>query len=41
MEDPDLSQGHLFMDEADVDLNKLRATMMDGVGGHIDHTDAQ
>jgi hypothetical protein len=39
MEHPDLSQGNLLTDEVNVDLNMLRATMMDRVGGHVDGTD--
>ena len=39
MEDPNLSQGHLFADEVNVDLDMLRATMMDRVGGHVDRAD--
>ena len=39
MKDPNLSQGHLFADEVNVDLDMLRATMMDRVGGHIDRAD--
>jgi hypothetical protein len=39
MEDLELSQGHLFADEVNVNLEVLHATMMDGVGGHVDRTD--
>jgi len=39
MEDPDLSQGHLFVNKVDVDLDVLRASMMDNVGSHVDRTD--
>jgi hypothetical protein len=39
MEHPDLSQSNLLMDEVNVDLNMLHATMMDRVGGHVDGTD--
>jgi hypothetical protein len=34
----DLSQSNLLADEVIVDLNMLRATMMDEVGGHVDRT---
>ena len=39
MKDSNLAQGHLLMNEVDVDLNVLHVTMMDGVSHHIDGTD--
>jgi hypothetical protein len=39
MEHPDLSQSNLLTDEVNVDLNVLRATMTDRVGGHVDNID--
>jgi len=33
---PDLSQGNLVADEVNVDLDVLRATMVDRISGHID-----
>jgi hypothetical protein len=39
MEHPNLSQSNLLTDEVNVDLNILRAAMMDRVGGHVDSTD--
>jgi hypothetical protein len=38
MKNSKLPQGDLFTDEVDVNLDVLRATMMDWVGGHIDNT---
>jgi hypothetical protein len=38
MEDPNLSQSHLLTDEVDVDLDVLRAAMMNWVGCHVDST---
>ena len=39
MEHPDLSQRNLVTDEVNVNLNMLRAAMMNWVGGHVDRTD--
>jgi hypothetical protein len=39
MEHPNLSQSNLLVDKVDVDLNMLRATMMDRVSGHVDSAD--
>jgi hypothetical protein len=39
MEHPDLSQSNLLTNEMNIYLNMLRATMMNGIGGHIDSTD--
>ena len=39
MKDSNLAQGHLLMNEVDVDLDVLHVTMMDGVSHHIDGTD--
>ena len=36
MENTELSQSDLFADEVDVDLDVLRATVVDGVGSHVD-----
>jgi len=38
MEDPDLTQGHLLTDEVDVNLDVLRATMMNRIDYHVDCT---
>jgi len=34
-----LFESHFFVDEVDVDLDVLCATIMDGVGSHIKRTD--
>ena len=39
MKNPNLSQGDLLTDEVNVNLNVLRATMMNGVGCHVDSAD--
>ena len=39
MEDSNLTKSHLFADEVDVNLNVLRALVVDGVGRHVDGTD--
>ena len=39
MKNPNLSQGDLLKDEVKVNFNVLRATMMNGVGCHVDSTD--
>jgi hypothetical protein len=39
MKNSNLPQGHLLADEVDVNLDMLRAPMMDRVGCHIDSTD--
>ena len=36
MKHPELSQSNLFADEVDVDLDVLRAAVVDGVGSHVD-----
>jgi hypothetical protein len=36
MEHPNLSQGNLVADKVNVDLDVLRATMVDMISGHID-----
>ena len=38
MKNSELPQGDLLTNEVDVNLDVLRATMMDWVGGHIDST---
>jgi hypothetical protein len=38
MEHPNLSQGNLVADKVNVDLDVLRATMVDMISGHIDGT---
>lgn len=38
MEHPNLSQRTLLTDEVDANLNMLHATMMYGVGRHVDST---
>ena len=39
MKDPNLAQGDLLTDEVNVNLTVLRATMMNGVGCHVDSAD--
>jgi hypothetical protein len=39
MENPNLTKGHLFTDEVNVDLDVLHSLAMDGVGRHVDCTD--
>jgi hypothetical protein len=39
MENPNLTKGHLFADEVNVDLDVLRSLVVDGVGSHVDCTD--
>ena len=39
MNNTDFAQGHLLMDEVDVDLNVLGMAVMDRVGCHIDSAD--
>ena len=39
MKNPNLSQGDLLTDEVNINLNVLRATMMNGVGCHVDSAD--
>ena len=39
MKHPDLSQSNLLMDEVNIYLNMLRATMMNWIGSHVDSTD--
>lgn len=39
MQDANLSQRHLFMDEMDIDLDVLGATVLDRVGRHADNAD--
>ena len=39
MENTNFPQSNLLTDEVDVNLDMLRATMMDRVGGHIDRAD--
>ena len=34
-------ESHFFVDEVDVDLDVLCATIMDGIGSHINRTDKQ
>jgi RNase adaptor protein for sRNA GlmZ degradation len=38
MKDANLSEGHLLSDKVDVYLNGLRATMLDGIGRHVNST---
>jgi RNase adaptor protein for sRNA GlmZ degradation len=38
MKDTNLSKGHLFLDKVDVYLNVLHATMLDGIGRHVNST---
>jgi hypothetical protein len=38
MEHPNLSQSNLLTDEVNIYLNMLRATMINGIGGHVDST---
>ena len=39
MENPNLTKGHLFADEVNLDLDVLRSLVVDGVGRHVDGTD--
>ena len=39
MKDPNLAQGGLLTDEVNINLNVLRATMMNGIGCHVDSAD--
>jgi hypothetical protein len=39
MENPNLTKGHLFADEVNVNLDVLRSLVVDGVGRHVDGTD--
>jgi len=39
MENPNLTEGHLFADEVNVDLNVFRSLVVDGVGCHVDGAD--
>jgi hypothetical protein len=36
MENSNLTKGHLFADEVNVDLDVLRSLVVDGVGRHVD-----
>ena len=36
MKNSELAQSYLLADEVDVDLDVLRAAMVDGVGSHVD-----
>ena len=39
MKDPNLAQGDLLMDEVNINLNVLCATMMNEIGCHVDSAD--
>jgi hypothetical protein len=39
MENPNLTKGHLFADEVNVNLDVLRSLVVDGVGRHVDGAD--
>jgi hypothetical protein len=39
MENSNLTKGHLFADEVNVDLDVLRSFVVEGVGRHVDDTD--
>ena len=39
MQDTEMSESHLLTHEVNVELNMLRATMMNGVGGELDGGD--
>jgi hypothetical protein len=39
MENPNLTKGHLFANEVNVDLDVLRSLVVDGVGRHVDGAD--
>ena len=39
VEDPDAPESHLLTNEVDIELNMLRSTMMDRVGGEVDSGD--
>jgi hypothetical protein len=39
MENSNLTKGHLFADEVNVNLDVLRSLVVDGVGCHVDGAD--
>jgi hypothetical protein len=39
MENSNLTKGHLFVDEVNVDLDVLRSLVVDWVGRHVDGAD--
>jgi hypothetical protein len=39
MQDVDITDGHVFPHKVDVDLNMLRALVLNGVGGEVDGAD--
>ena len=39
MKDPNLAQGDLLTDKVNINLNVLRATMMNGIRCHVDSAD--
>jgi hypothetical protein len=39
MKNPNLTERHLFVHKMDVNLDMLRTTMLNRVGGHVDNTD--
>jgi len=39
MKNQNLSQGDLLTDEVNINLNVLHATMMNGIGCHVDSAD--
>ena len=39
MQDPNVAESHLLTHEVNVELDVLRATMMNGVGGEVDGGD--
>jgi hypothetical protein len=39
MQDADITDGHMFPYKVDVDLDMLRALVLNGVGGELDDAD--
>jgi hypothetical protein len=39
MQDTDITDGHAFPHKVEVDLDKLRALVLNGVGGEVDGAD--
>jgi hypothetical protein len=39
VQDVDITDGHVFPHKVDVDLNMLRALVLNGVGGEVDGAD--
>jgi hypothetical protein len=39
VQDTDITDGHVFLHKVEVDIDMLRALMLNGVGGEVDGTD--